>query len=118
MLEAASNGTAVGLLIIGNIVANLIGFLAFLAFLNSLLTWFGEIVLLDFISFEVSCAPPILEIFREIAHSAKASHASLTSFLGLLVAVSYNKIVHVKYFAFLKSSADVISVSDFCLIPA
>ncbi|XP_077516259.1 putative transporter YutK [Amblyomma americanum] len=52
VLEAASNGTAVGLLIIGNIVSNLVGFLAFIAFLNSTLLWFGSIVTLDFLTFE------------------------------------------------------------------
>lgn len=52
VLEAASNGTAVGLLIIGHIVSNLVGFLAFIAFLNSTLLWFGSIVTLDFLTFE------------------------------------------------------------------
>lgn len=52
VLEAASNGTAMGLLIIGNIVSNLVGFLAFIAFLNSTLQWFGAIVTLDFLTFE------------------------------------------------------------------
>lgn len=52
VLEAASNGTSVGLAIIGHIVANLIGFLAFIAFLNSTLLWFGSIVKLNFLTFE------------------------------------------------------------------
>lgn len=52
VLEAASNGTTVGLAMIGSIVANLVGFLAFLAFLNSTLQWFGAIVTLDFLTFE------------------------------------------------------------------
>ncbi|CAN7996025.1 unnamed protein product, partial [Ixodes pacificus] len=52
VLEAASNGTTVGLTIIGQIVANVIGFLAFIAFLNSALLWFGSIVKLDFLTFE------------------------------------------------------------------
>ncbi|CAN7942300.1 unnamed protein product, partial [Ixodes hexagonus] len=52
VLEAASNGTSVALSIIGSIVANVIGFLAFIAFLNSTLLWFGSIVKLDFLTFE------------------------------------------------------------------
>lgn len=52
VLEAASNGAAVGLLIIGHIVSNLVGFLAFLAFLNTMVGWFGAIVTIDYLSFE------------------------------------------------------------------
>ncbi|KAL1473402.1 hypothetical protein MTO96_038704 [Rhipicephalus appendiculatus] len=52
VLEAASNGTNVALAMIGSIVANLVGFLAFIAFLNSTLQWFGSIVTLDFLTFE------------------------------------------------------------------
>lgn len=52
VLEAASNGTSLGLAMIGSIVANLVGFLAFLAFLNSTLQWFGSIVTLDYLTFE------------------------------------------------------------------
>lgn len=52
VLEAASNGAAVGLVIIGHIVSNLVGFLAFLAFLNTMVGWFGAIVTLDYLSFE------------------------------------------------------------------
>lgn len=52
VLEAASNGATVGMVIIGHIVSNLVGFLAFLAFLNTMVGWFGAIVALDFLSFE------------------------------------------------------------------
>ncbi|CAN7996011.1 unnamed protein product, partial [Ixodes pacificus] len=52
VLEAASNGAVVGLLIIGNIVANLVSFLAFMAFLNSLLSWAGAVIDMDFITVE------------------------------------------------------------------
>ncbi|KAL1484068.1 hypothetical protein MTO96_032783, partial [Rhipicephalus appendiculatus] len=52
VLEAASNGSAVGLTIIGNMVANLVAFLAFIAFMNGTLLWFSSIVTLDFVTFE------------------------------------------------------------------
>lgn len=52
VLEAACNGTMVALTMIGYIVANLVAFLAFLAFLNGTLLWFGGIVQLDFLTFE------------------------------------------------------------------
>lgn len=54
VLEAASNGAVMALVMVGNIVANLVAFLAFIAFLNSMLLWFGSIVGLDFLSLEVS----------------------------------------------------------------
>ncbi|KAH9384378.1 hypothetical protein HPB48_026385 [Haemaphysalis longicornis] len=41
-----------GMVITGHIVSNLIGFLAFLAFLNTMVGWLGAIVALDFLSFE------------------------------------------------------------------
>ncbi|KAH6938597.1 hypothetical protein HPB50_010947 [Hyalomma asiaticum] len=52
VIEAASNGASVGLLVIGNIVANLVAFLAFIAFLNGTLLWFSSIVTMDFVTFE------------------------------------------------------------------
>ncbi|KAK8785973.1 hypothetical protein V5799_007662 [Amblyomma americanum] len=52
VLEAASNGSSVGMFIVGSIVANLVAFLAFIAFLNGSLQWIGSIIALDFLSFE------------------------------------------------------------------
>lgn len=58
VLEAASNGAVMALVMVGNIVANLIAFLAFIAFLNSMLLWFGSIVGLDFLSLEWMLSKP------------------------------------------------------------
>ncbi|XP_077556780.1 putative transporter YutK isoform X2 [Haemaphysalis longicornis] len=58
VLEAASNGAVMALLMVGNIVANLVAFLAFIAFLNSMLLWFGSIVGLDFLSLEWMLSKP------------------------------------------------------------
>ncbi|CAG7834095.1 unnamed protein product [Allacma fusca] len=51
-LDAASAGAAQGLMLIGNIIANIIAFMSFVAFLNSLVHWFGVMVGLDELSFE------------------------------------------------------------------
>ena len=50
-LEAAGNGASQAIKICSNIVANLIAFLAFIAFLDAIVMWFGSIVGLS-ISFE------------------------------------------------------------------
>ncbi|XP_070387574.1 putative nucleoside permease NupX isoform X5 [Dermacentor albipictus] len=52
VLEAASNGATMGLTVIGNLIANLVAFLAFIAFLNGTLLWFSSIVAMDFLTFE------------------------------------------------------------------
>ncbi|XP_064455235.1 sodium/nucleoside cotransporter 2-like [Ornithodoros turicata] len=64
VLEAACNGTIVALTILGFIVANLIGFLAFLAFLNGTLLWFGNIVGIEFLTFEWVLG----QVFRPLAY--------------------------------------------------
>ncbi|XP_064455234.1 sodium/nucleoside cotransporter 2-like isoform X2 [Ornithodoros turicata] len=64
VLEAACNGTIVALTVLGFIVANLIGFLAFLAFLNGTLLWFGNIVDVEFLTFEWVLG----QVFRPLAY--------------------------------------------------
>merc|ERR1719228_2005878 len=52
VLDAAANGASQSLFLVGNIAGSLIAFLAFVAFLNGLLGWFGGLVGYPFLSFE------------------------------------------------------------------
>ncbi|KFW10301.1 Sodium/nucleoside cotransporter 2, partial [Eurypyga helias] len=56
ILEAASNGAASSVGLVANIAANLIAFLAVLEFINSALRWFGELVDIKGLSFQVICS--------------------------------------------------------------
>ncbi|NXS70250.1 S28A1 protein, partial [Pandion haliaetus] len=56
ILEAASNGAAASVGLVANIVANLIAFLAVLEFINAALRWFGEMVDIEGLSFQVICS--------------------------------------------------------------
>ncbi|KAJ7311197.1 hypothetical protein JRQ81_006807 [Phrynocephalus forsythii] len=56
ILEAASNGAAVSIKLVANIAANLIAFLALLAFINASLAWMGGMVNLPELSFELICS--------------------------------------------------------------
>ncbi|NWW74926.1 S28A2 protein, partial [Climacteris rufus] len=56
ILEAASNGAAASVGLVGNIAANLIAFLAVLEFINAALRWFGEMVDIEGLSFQVICS--------------------------------------------------------------
>ncbi|UYV76266.1 SLC28A3 [Cordylochernes scorpioides] len=53
VLEAASNGAVLGLKLVAGIVANVIGFIAFLNFLDSCVQWLGELAGMEYISFKV-----------------------------------------------------------------
>lgn len=52
VLDAAAKGASGGIPLVLNIVANLIGFVSLIAFLNGLLSWFGMLIGWDFLSFE------------------------------------------------------------------
>jgi len=54
VLDAASQGAIQGITLVGCILANLIAFIAFVALLNAMLSWFGNLVGFDELSFEVS----------------------------------------------------------------
>lgn len=54
ILEAASNGAATSVALVANIAANLIAFLAVLEFINAALSWFGGMVDIEGLSFQVS----------------------------------------------------------------
>lgn len=52
-IEAASNGASSAIKLVGNIVANLIAFVSFLAFMDSLIGWLGDMVELPNLSFQL-----------------------------------------------------------------
>ncbi|XP_045669181.1 sodium/nucleoside cotransporter 1 isoform X5 [Ursus americanus] len=56
LLEAASSGAAVSVQLVGNIGANLIAFLALLAFVNAALSWLGAMVGAQELSFQLICS--------------------------------------------------------------
>ena len=53
ILEAASNGASTSIGLVANIAANLIAFLAILAFINASLSWFGGMVGYPGLTFQV-----------------------------------------------------------------
>ncbi|XP_012588147.1 PREDICTED: sodium/nucleoside cotransporter 1 [Condylura cristata] len=56
VLEAASTGAAVSVKVVANIAANLIAFLAVLAFINAALAWLGDMVDVQGLSFQLLCS--------------------------------------------------------------
>ena len=52
-IEAASNGASNAISLVANIAANLIAFLALLEFINTTLTWFGQRVGVQQLTFQV-----------------------------------------------------------------
>jgi pyrimidine nucleoside transport protein len=55
ILEAAATGASSSIKLVANIAANLIAFLAALAFVNAVLSWFGSFVCHPELSFQVIC---------------------------------------------------------------
>ncbi|XP_046373166.2 solute carrier family 28 member 3-like isoform X2 [Haliotis rufescens] len=55
-LEAAAAGASTSICLVANITANLIAFLALLAFVNAVLSWFGAFVCFPQLSFEKICS--------------------------------------------------------------
>lgn len=53
VLEAASNGATDAIGLAANVAANLIAFLAVLAFINAALSWLGEMVDIQGLTFQV-----------------------------------------------------------------
>lgn len=51
-LDAASNGAMTAISLVTGIIANLIAFVSFIAFANGVVSWFGYLIGLDFLSFE------------------------------------------------------------------
>ncbi|XP_031548619.1 solute carrier family 28 member 3-like isoform X1 [Actinia tenebrosa] len=56
VIEAAAKGASTAIALVANIAANLIAFLAFLAFFNAILSWLGSMVGHPEISFEYICS--------------------------------------------------------------
>ncbi|XP_076978444.1 sodium/nucleoside cotransporter 1 [Tamandua tetradactyla] len=56
LLDAASSGAAVSVRVVANIAANLIAFLAVLAFVNAALAWLGGMVDIPELSFQLICS--------------------------------------------------------------
>ncbi|XP_007479287.2 sodium/nucleoside cotransporter 1 [Monodelphis domestica] len=56
LLEATTSGAAISIGVIANIAANLIAFLAVLAFINAALSWLGEMVDIQELSFQLICS--------------------------------------------------------------
>uniref|UniRef100_A0A8D0MQS3 Sodium/nucleoside cotransporter n=1 Tax=Sus scrofa TaxID=9823 RepID=A0A8D0MQS3_PIG len=56
LLEAATNGASSSISLVANIAVNLIAFLALLSFVNSALSWFGNMFDYPQLSFEIICS--------------------------------------------------------------
>lgn len=56
LIEAASNGASASIKIVGAVAVNVLAFLSLLAFLNATLTWFGDRVGVDGLTFEFICS--------------------------------------------------------------
>ncbi|XP_037600472.1 sodium/nucleoside cotransporter 2 isoform X6 [Cebus imitator] len=56
VLEAASNGATDAIGLAANVAANLVAFLAVLAFINAALSWLGELVDIQGLTFQVICS--------------------------------------------------------------
>ncbi|XP_058012460.1 sodium/nucleoside cotransporter 1-like [Ahaetulla prasina] len=56
ILEAAGNGATVSVGLVANIAANLIAFLAVLAFINAALSWLGGMINVPQLSFQLICS--------------------------------------------------------------
>lgn len=74
ILEAASNGAATSVGLVANIAANLIAFLAVLEFINAALRWFGEMVDIQGLTFQV---PPRADPCSELPDPASPTHTHL-----------------------------------------
>lgn len=54
MVDAATKGAMMGTQLVLGIIANLIAFVSFVAFINGMLSWFGMLVGFESLSLEVS----------------------------------------------------------------
>jgi pyrimidine nucleoside transport protein len=52
-LDAAAQGASNAVFLVANIIANLITFLAFIAFLNGVISWFANLLGAPYVTFEV-----------------------------------------------------------------
>lgn len=54
VVDAACKGAQFGLQLIGAIIANIIAFVSFVAFINAIICWLGNLIGFENLSFEVS----------------------------------------------------------------
>jgi pyrimidine nucleoside transport protein len=54
LVDAAASGASNAVMLVSNIAANLIAFIAILEFINVTLTWFGQRVGIEELTFQVS----------------------------------------------------------------
>jgi nucleoside permease NupC len=54
VLDAATKGALTGIQLVFGIIANLIAFVSFIAFINGMLSWFGMLVGVEDLTLEVS----------------------------------------------------------------
>lgn len=52
-MDAACKGAQFGLQLVGAIIANIVAFVSFVAFVNAIISWLGHLVGFDQLSFEV-----------------------------------------------------------------
>lgn len=52
-MDAACKGAQFGLQLIGAIIANVVAFVSFVSFLNAIISWLGQLVGFENLSFEV-----------------------------------------------------------------
>ncbi|XP_041367546.1 solute carrier family 28 member 3-like [Gigantopelta aegis] len=65
VIEAASDGASTAIKLVANVAVNVMAFLAILAFVNGTLTWFGDRVGIEGLSFELICS----YVFYPIAYT-------------------------------------------------
>ncbi|XP_012499141.1 PREDICTED: sodium/nucleoside cotransporter 1-like [Propithecus coquereli] len=56
LIEAVSSGATISVKVVTSIAANLIAYLALLAFINAVLSWLGNMVDIDGLSFQLICS--------------------------------------------------------------
>lgn len=62
VMDAACRGAQFGMSLIGAIIANIVAFVSFVAFVNAMMSWFGGLVGFDEFSFEVRVKAAILTL--------------------------------------------------------
>ena len=68
-MDAASQGAAQAVSLVLNIAANIIAVMAFTAFLNSAISWFGMVIGVDYISFEVTIEEASVSFMSSLQHA-------------------------------------------------
>lgn len=116
-IEAAANGASSAVALVANVAANLIAFLAAIAFLNANLAWFGSLIGWEFLSFEWLLG----QAFRPLAfimgvNWSECQHVG--KLIGLKTIVNefyaYSELAKMKKEGLLSPRAEAISVFALC----